>query len=209
MKLKRMIPCFIGLSLSCAALFAHAEDVGKYGNTWNIQEQDAVDMIKGRLTQMKKSGQLQRFEDQYRQKQISAIENPAPIPGITTATTPKVWTFDPTYTFQDTVKDNLGNVLVPAGTKIDPLDYTTLSKSILFIDGRDPKQVAYAKHDIDDHPRDKVVLVAGSFLKLTRAWHRPVYFDQRGALTTHFGIKRVPSVLSQKGRLVQVEELAL
>lgn len=78
--------------------------------------------------------------------------------------------FDPTYTYAETVKDHLGNVLVPAGTKINPLDYTPLSKAIIFIDGRDPKQLAYAKQRTEEHPRDKVILVAGSFLKLNREW---------------------------------------
>ncbi|WP_225934826.1 hypothetical protein [Cupriavidus sp. EM10] len=78
----------------------------------------------------------------------------------------------------------------------------------MFIDGRDPKQVQYAKKRIDENPRDKVVLVAGSFLKLDREWKRPVYFDQQGILTQHFGIKRVPAVLSQKGKMLQVEEFA-
>lgn len=208
MKLKRIIPCVVGLSLSVFAPLSPAEDLGNYGNTWSIQEQDAIDMIKGRLTQMEKKGQLKKFWEDYRQKQLSNLENPKPLPGITTATGPRVWTFDPTYTYPDNVKDHLGNILVPAGTKINPLDYTALSKSIVFIDGRDERQVAYAKKRIDANPRDKVVLVAGSFLKLDRAWHRPVYFDQQGILVHHFGIKRVPAVLSQKGKLLQIEEFA-
>jgi conjugal transfer pilus assembly protein TraW len=209
MRLKRIIPCLIGVALVLSTGLSQAEDIGKYGNVWDIQEQDAIDTIKGKLTKMQDSGQLKKFEDAYRNRQIQYIENPPPVPGLTTVTQTRVWTYDPTYTFQDTVHDNLGNVLVPAGSRVNPLDYTTLSKSILFIDGRDPKQLAFAKHDIDEHPRDKVVLVAGSYLKLTREWQRPVYFDQRGALTHHFGITRVPSILSQKGHLLQVKEVAL
>ncbi|WP_425953199.1 type-F conjugative transfer system protein TraW [Ralstonia pseudosolanacearum] len=208
MKFKSCIQCFIGLSLSLIASLSHAENLGQYGNTWSIQEQDAIDMIKGRLTRMEKQGQLKNFWENFRDKQLSNLENPPPIPGISTATESKVWTYDPTYTYQETVKDNLGNVLVPAGTKINPLDYTSLSKSLVFIDARDPKQVAYAKRRTDANPRDKVILVAGSFLKLDRAWKRPVYFDQQGILVHKFGIKRVPAVLSQKGKMLQIEEFA-
>ncbi|WP_431798275.1 type-F conjugative transfer system protein TraW (plasmid) [Cupriavidus metallidurans] len=205
---RRTTALFLGLALSTIACASFAESLGRYGNTWNIQEQDAVDMIKGRLTNMEKQGQLKKFWEDYRNKQLSNLENPPPVPGISTATGPKVWTFDPTYTYPDNVKDHLGNVLVPAGTKLNPLDFTALSKAIVFIDGRDPKQVQYAKKRIDENPRDKVVLVAGSFLKLDREWKRPVYFDQQGILTQHFGIKRVPAVLSQKGKMLQVEEFA-
>ncbi|WP_432263167.1 type-F conjugative transfer system protein TraW [Cupriavidus sp. TMH.W2] len=208
MKFKRIIPCFIGLSLSLFAAISLAEDLGQYGNTWHIQEQDAIDMIKGRLTQMEKQGQLKNFWENFRDKQLANLENPKPIPGITTATGPKIWTFDPTYTYRENVKDNLGNIIVPAGTKLNPLDYTSLSRALIFIDGRDAKQVAYAKQRTDANPRDKVILVAGSFLKLDRAWKRPVYFDQQGILVNHFGIKRVPAVLSQKGKVLQIEEFA-
>lgn len=54
-----------------------------------------------------------------------------------------------------------------------------------------------------------MILVAGSFLKLNREWGRPVYFDQMGILTKKFGIERVPAVLTQKGRELQIEELKL
>lgn len=205
---RRTTALFLGLALSTIACTSLAESLGQYGNTWNIQEQDAVDMIKGRLTKMEKQGQLKKFWEDYREKQLSNLENPPPVPGITAATGHKVWTFDPTYTYNEDVKDHLGNILVPAGTRLNPLEFTSLSKAIVFIDGRDPKQVQYAKKRIDENPRDKIVLVAGSFLKLDREWKRPVYFDQQGILTRHFGIKRVPSILSQKGKTLQVEEFA-
>lgn len=208
MKFRRILPYLAGLSLCLMAGVSQAEDIGKYGPTWNIQEQDAIDMIKDRLTAMEKSGQLQKMQNAYKQKQINYILHPPATPGITTATAHKVWTFDPSYTFDQAVKDSYGNMIVPPGTRINPLAYMTLSESVLFIDGRDPKQLAFAKHDIDMHPRDKVVLTAGSYIQLTKAWNHPVFFDQRGALTSYFGIKRVPSILSQKGNLLQVEELA-
>jgi conjugal transfer pilus assembly protein TraW len=188
---------------------AHAEQLGTYGNTWDIAEPDAVDSIKNRLKKMDKGGKMKQFWEDYRDKQLDGVNNPPAVAGITKVKEAKTWTFDPTYTFAETVKDNLGNVLVPAGTKINPLDYTQLSKAIVFIDGRDEAQVAYAKQRTDANPKDKVVLVGGSYVNLTREWKRPVYFDQRGILVNHFHIKRVPSVLTQRGKLLQIEELAL
>ncbi|MDR9837065.1 MULTISPECIES: type-F conjugative transfer system protein TraW [Herbaspirillum] len=196
--------CLLGLFARVVA----AEELGQYGNTWAIQEQDAVDMIKERLGRMEKRGQLKKFWEDYRSRQLANLENPPPVAGITTATERKVWTYDPTYTYSDTVKDHLGNIIVPSGTKLNPLDYVRLSKALVFIDGRDPKQVRYAKQRSDANPQDKIILVAGSFLKLNREWKRQVYFDQQGILVKHFGLKHVPAVISQQGKTLQVEEFA-
>ncbi|SDJ06652.1 type-F conjugative transfer system protein TraW [Pseudomonas abietaniphila] len=209
MKLRRLCALAFVPALYLASFTVHAEELGKYGNTWDIQEQDAIEMIQDRLSAMDKKGDLNKFWNEYRDRQLAGMENPKPVPGIEPVVEPQIRMYDPTYTYPDTVKDHLGNILVPAGTRINPLDYITLSKAIIFIDARDPKQLAYAKQRTEEHPRDKVVLVAGSFLKLDREWGRPVYYDQMGILTKKFGIERVPSVITQKGKQLQIEELKL
>ncbi|WP_224790287.1 type-F conjugative transfer system protein TraW [Pseudomonas fluorescens] len=209
MKLRRLCAIAFVPALYLTSFNLHAEQLGQYGNTWDVQEQDAIDMIKGRLGDMEKKGDLSKYWNNYRDKQLSGLENPKPLDGIEAVVEPQIRMYDPTYTYAETVKDHLGNVLVPVGTKINPLDYISLSKAIIFIDGRDPKQLAYAKKRTEEHPRDKVILVAGSFLKLNREWGRPVYFDQQGILTKKFGIERVPAVITQQGRQLQIEELKL
>ena len=184
-----------------------AQNLGNYGNTWDIQEQDAIDMIKGKLTQMEKKGELKKLWSDYRDRYLNSIENPPAVPGISTATTARSWNFDPSYTFGENIEDHLGNVIVRAGTKVNPLKQMPLTKTLIFIDARDPAQVAFAKARSDANPRDKVILVAGSFLKLNREWKRITYFDQRGHLSTRFGIKRVPAVVSQKGDVLLIEEV--
>jgi conjugal transfer pilus assembly protein TraW len=188
---------------------AHSQSLGTYGNVWGIAEADAIDAIKGKLSQMERSGEMRKLWEDYRDRYLAAIENPAPLPGISTARESRVRTFDPTFTFGEDFEDQNGRVLVKAGTRVNPLDYTPLTKTLIFIDGRDPEQVAFAKSRTDTRPLDKVILVAGSFLKLNREWGRPTYFDQRGHLSTKLGIKRVPAVVSQKGNLLQIEEIAL
>ncbi|MBG6083026.1 type-F conjugative transfer system protein TraW [Rubrivivax gelatinosus] len=200
-------------SLLFAALLpwgaAHSQSLGTYGNVWGIAEMDAIDAIKGKLSQMEKSGQMKKLWEDYRDRYLATVENPAPLPGISKATEARVRTFDPTFTFGEDFEDQDGKVLVKAGTRVNPLDYTPLTKALIFIDGRDPEQVAFAKARSDLRPLDKVILVAGSFLKLNREWGRPTYFDQRGHLTTKLGIKKVPAVVSQQGRVLRIEEIAL
>lgn len=200
---------FLSAALVAAASFsgvAIAQDLGNYGNVWGIQEQDAIDMLKSKLSAMQKSGEMDKIWGNYRDRYIDRVENPEPLPGISSTMKERSWNFDPTYTFPDDVRDTKGNLLVKAGTKANPLQYTPLTKSLIFIDGRDPAQVAYAKARTDANPRDKVILTAGSFLKLNRAWKRVTYFDQRGILTTRFGIKHVPAIVAQEGSVLRVKE---
>lgn len=195
------------LAVAILSSAAHAESVGVYGNVWEIAEPDAIDTIKNHLRRQEKDGTVKRMWQDAQRKTLEGLENPPPVPGITTATEPRTWTFDPAFTFNETVRDHLGNVLVPAGTRVNPLDYTSLTKAYIFIDGRDDAQLKFAKARIDANPLDRVVLTAGSFMKLDREWGVPVYYDQKGNLTRYFGIKRVPAVLTQRGKLLQIEEL--
>lgn len=168
-----------------------------------------IDWIKGKIMGMEKDGRLKQFWEEAQKKSLNKIENPPPVPGIVKAVEAKAWLFDPTKVVGQSITDHLGNIIAPAGQKVNPLDYRSLSKSYVFVDGRDDAQIAFAKKRLTTNPRDKIIFVGGSWAKYSRAWKRQIYYDQGGAITTYFHIQRVPAVLSQKGRLVQIEEIAL
>ena len=60
-----------------------------------------------------------------------------------------------------------------------------------------------------DEGKLKPILTGGSYLDLMKAWQRPVYFDQQGTLIRRFGIRQLPALVSQDGRRLRVDELAL
>lgn len=202
---KIMAGCLL-ITLASIPLLSIAEDLGKYGNSWEIGEPDAIDSLKNKAKRLEADGTMRRREIEYRNKSIAAIKNPAPLPNISTAIGYRARQFDPTYTYPEAVKDETGRILLPAGTRINPLDYQPLGKRLIFIDGRDERQLAYAKRISDANPADKVILTAGSFIDLTKSWKRHIYFDQRGVLTTHFGVSFVPAILTQTGRTLKIEE---
>ncbi|MCM2547552.1 hypothetical protein [Burkholderia glumae] len=82
-----------------------------------------------------------------------------------------------------------------------------MHERLVFFDGRDPLQVK-AVHAIAmrEGTAVKPILTGGPWLDLTRAWGRQVYFDQQGRLTQRFGITHVPSVISQQGKQLLLEE---
>ena len=193
----------------CLALPVNAGYLGVYGNTWEIAEPDMLEALMARLKAMEKAGKLKQLEQGARRRSLATINNPKPVPGITKAMQSRKWTFDPSVMVQETVQDHLGNVIAPAGMVVNPLEYTSLTKPLVFIDARDKRQVSYASAFVGREPRAKVILVSGSWLDLTRTWKRQVFYDQTGFITGRFGIRHVPAVVRQQGKVLAIEELAI
>jgi conjugal transfer pilus assembly protein TraW len=51
------------------------------------------------------------------------------------------------------------------------------------------------------------ILTAGSWLDLSNELQQAVYFDQGGKMTTRLTVSVVPSLVSQEGKLMRIEEL--
>ena len=81
-----------------------------------------------------------------------------------------------------------------------------LRSPLLFLDGDDPDQLAWA---LKQDANAKLILVRGAPLELMKARQRRFYFDQGGKLTTKFGIRSVPARVRLDGRVLEVSEIAL
>jgi conjugal transfer pilus assembly protein TraW len=169
------------------------------GTVYPIAERDLLEVIQERLQAKQDSGELAALQQQMVQSAKDKVENPPPIAGISTATKPSTHWYDPTVTAPNDIRDTDGNVVVKAGTTVNPLDYMGLNKVLLFIDARDQRQVAWADHEYHASPKPvKTVLVAGSYMALMRQWQRPVYYDQAGYLCQRLGIAEVPAKVWQE-----------
>jgi conjugal transfer pilus assembly protein TraW len=187
---------------------ARAENLGTVGPTYPIAEPHLLRYIEHTLREKEGSGELARLQEEAQRRVVDAIEHPEPLPGIRHAETARTFYFDPSVRVEREIRDDRGNILVSAGTVKNPLEVVSLSRHLLFFDGADPGQVRRARALIDHYRgRVKPILVAGSYLKLMRAWRLPVYFDQKGVLTDKFGIHRVPALVSQEGMRLRIDEL--
>ncbi len=199
-----------GLACGLVAVLpaARAENLGTIGTVYEIREQHAIEYIKAKLLEKQKNGDLARWEKESKERVVNSVRNPAPIPGLGQTETARTFYYDPTMTVAQNIVDHQGQVLIPAGYRKNPLEVFTMTKYLLFFNGEDPKQVAFARQLIQHYDgRVKPVLVAGSYLDLMRRWNLQVYYDQRGALTTRFGIKNVPALVSQEGLMLRIDEL--
>lgn len=202
----------LGVAMGLAFGLPHvgAVDYGKIGPTYEVTEPDMLAWIEKRVAEKVASGEALRYQQQQAEKIKRKLLNPAPLGSVTRASRNRTQYYDPTFTVDENITDDRGQILVAAGTTINPLDRVGLSRPLVFFDARDRNQVVFAKRFLDSREGlAKPILVGGSYFELMKKWDTPVYFDQQGALIRKLGIQHVPAIVSQEGRRLRIDEIAL
>ena len=194
----------IGLSLG---LPIRAKDLGNFGEVFPIAEPDILALIEGMVAAMLADGGMARMQKETRATAQHYAERPK---GTTLprALESRSFMVDLSIEVDHDLADQNGVVFATAGTRVNPLGYSSFSKAILFIDGDDQDQVAWALgqgNELDS----LIVLTQGAPLNLGRTWGRRFWFDQNGILTARFHIARLPSRVTRADPLMRVDELAL
>lgn len=168
------------------------------GETFPIAEENFLDLIASHAPQFDSREFNEKIIDQWKQ--------PSPLPGIRKANETRTFFFDPSITLEEDAVLPDGILLAKKGTHINPLMKLQLPGGLLFIDGSDPTQIAWAKSQPADF---KWILVKGNPIELEEREERAVYFDQFALLTTRFKIEQVPARVMQEGQVLKIEEVAL
>ena len=195
--------CFIFEAVSEAFL---QRDFGVVGATFEIIEEDLLEVIERKLGKLSEDGSLQKHQQKIALEAQEKIKRPKPVEGIQHTKKAKVFTYDPSLTVPYDLKDHQGKVFHVKGTKINPLDYKSLTKPLLFIDGDDQKQVDWA---VVQQPLALIILTNGSPFELMENIDRPVYFDQEGVLTKKLGILQVPAKVTMQEKHLLIEEVII
>lgn len=179
-------------------------DIPVVGPLHPIAERDLLVVIAGAVDDLRKSGGLARMRREARARALARLASPEPVPGISRARADSVRVVDPSVTLGADIAGPDGTVLFRKGTRVNPLDHGPMGDPLYLFDGTDPRQVRLAERlHRERDGRVKPVLVAGSWLALTRRWKRRAHFDQGGAIARRLGIGEVPALVEQQGdRLV-------
>ncbi len=185
---------------------ALAKDLGVRGATWPVAEPDLLAQIEARLLEMQRSGELERFEAEARERARRTLEEPEPVPGIAPAREQRSRLFDPAITVARDIRTPDGTLIAAAGTRVSPLERILLARDLLFVDGRRAAEVAWA---LGHENPARIVLLAGRPLELMRKHSRPFFFDQGGRLAARLGIAATPSLVEQAGTRLRITEIPL
>ena len=194
---------------------AHAKNLGVWGSLFPIEEQDIREFIYQRLNEMEQKGELARLKEKFIQNVKKHILRPAPVFGLTTTDSPKIFYYDPTYILHKDIEDHLGNVIAKKGTIINPLDTITLNGVLFFLDADDKRQINWAREFAKKYDYIRYILVKGNIREAGKSLNDRVYFDQYGFLTRKLNIHHVPCLVKQadnkdkKGEKLQIQEFAL
>jgi len=186
-------------------------DHGVYGELFPVAEKDLREVFKARLRTLSETGRMAELEAEFRTKAEATATRPAAVANLSPTIEERTFTHDPTLIIENTITDHQstgapGNVLAKAGDRINPLDFVTPNKGLLFIDGEIPAQVAWAKeHSHLYH----IILTNGAPAELTNTIGTQTYFDQGGHITAHYGIKQIPAKIEPQGKLLQITEFKI
>lgn len=216
MNIKLSIGLFSALLLLSGNI-VYGENLGSTGQTYEL-DRDGREQLKDEVRKKKASGELDEFWRKYRDKVAEAVKHPTPL-GIKSNYEIRTEIHDLRFVVPQDYVNERGQVVAKRGTVIEPLRINPLMTGLIFIDGRDPKQIDYAilrglKQSL------KIVLTAGSPLELRYKYQNarwrtgtgiPFYFDQRKMIINSFQklygitINSVPATLYQQGDKLAID----
>lgn len=197
-----------GAALLVGPMRSEARDYGRAGQAFPITEPDLLSTIEARLRRAEASGELARMNEAFAKRVEAKVRRPKPVEGITPARAARSWDYDPTALIERDIRDQKGNLIAAAGQKINPLDFVAIRQDLVFIDGDNAAQLAWATARYTDL-KAKIIFVGGSPIEQMTARKRRFYFDQEGKLTGTFGIEHTPAVVSQVGKIMRVSEMVI
>lgn len=179
-----------------------AKELGSFGMTYRIAERDALAEIEGRARQVDWHKVLDK-------RKVENFQGPPDRVRLPRARRNRSFPVDMTYTTEIDIPDGKGRVLYPKGYTFNPLDYVTYPKTLVVIDGTDPEQVKwFAASEYDKRLDVTLLLTEGNFGTVSKRISRPLFYADR-KIVERLKLKEVPSVIRQKGRVMEVTEVKL
>lgn len=190
----------VGITSLCAV------DLGTIGATYPIKEKDALVEIQekaGALKQSRIKAELQKAVRGYRPGDSQGRA------ALKAAKEERTFTVDLTHTLEFDIPDGKGGVLYPKGYRFNPLDYVNYPRTLVAIDGADTRQVEWFRSSPYSKDLSVTLLISnGSYRDLAKTLKRPVFYTT-GAIIEKFRLRAVPSIIAQKGRVMEVREVAV
>lgn len=171
-----------------------------------IWERDLEEVFKERIRQTNMSPMKRELETKVKDRLKAG-------PGLTLppVTESRTFSVDLTQRIDNDIPNHDGSaIVVKAGTQVNPLLYVSYRHRLVVIDGRDARQVAFAQDQVRQYGIDavKVLLSDGDFESVARAVKDRVYWLQP-EIIDRFKLQHVPSVVTQNGPVMKVEEVRL
>ncbi|MFZ5759836.1 MAG: hypothetical protein ACOY32_09445 [Thermodesulfobacteriota bacterium] len=146
-----------------------------------------------------------------RQKKLAMIKNfrPSDLHPLPVSKEDRSFLVDMTYTLDSDIPAGKGGVLYPRGFSFNPLDYVSLTSTLVVIDADDRRQVDWFKTSpyAEDY-RTRLILSGGDYYDLSEELDRPVFYLM-DTVARRLKLAAVPSVIRQQDNMLLVREVML
>jgi conjugal transfer pilus assembly protein TraW len=117
---------------------------------------------------------------------------------------------DPTVTIEEDIYVHDNQLLVAAGTRINPLEHMPLTKRYLIFDVSDDTQIPLLRYLVDQYPFSKIISTRLPSSELRAPLHEEfgMIYQVDPMLHERFGLERVPSMVYQDGIMLAVDVLS-
>ncbi len=191
--------------LTAFAGFVQAKvvNLGTFGKTYPIVEEDMLTMLQKRLSKVDMSKVFTKkkvIEAFHRYEHKLSSDLPTVKKG-------KVYKVNTVYTLNRNIYDGRGNILYPKGYTFDPLNYITVLKTYVILDASDKRQTKwFRKSKYYQSGMSEVLITKGDVLSLENKWSMPIFYASKYILR-RLDIKAVPSVVYEKNGGLYVKEI--
>lgn len=189
------------------SLTSHAINLGVFGNTYKIKEEDLLQAIERKSKQFDSQKMMETFKEKVK-TETGRVDYSFPI-----AVDNASFLIDLTYTLEQDIpmidkSGNITGILYPKGFTFNPLDYVNFRDILIFINGTRDSEINFVKEKYADDPRAIIVITKGNAFEVSEKIKRKVYiYSDRVA--SRFHISKTPSVVYQSGNMLKVDEIAL
>ena len=175
------------------------KDLGVHGKLYEIKEEDMLSYVKRKAGEIDmrelRESMEKKLEESYAEHSSVSLDVPS-------ATEERVRYVDPSVVVRNPLYDHTGKIISPSGP-VNPLDYVSLSKSILVLR---EDQIKRALEEIGGKPI--LLLIHGDIRRASSLAGQLVY-KASPFMLKRLKIEKVPSLVTQKGKKLKVEEVVL
>ncbi len=176
------------------------DNLGRFGTLYPVTEKNFYDLLKE-----KQSVVTQKIAE-ARQRAVSRAFVVRGFDHIKPAQKTRVFYVDPAYEVTSDFKNPLtGEVIVPGGTKLNPVDYVSFPKTLV-IDGSQKAQLEYLRKNAGNF--EMILVTKGDLIKLMTTYKVRMY-SFVPEMEERFKIKATPSIIEQEDRMLKITEVYL
>ena len=204
--MRKGVMVFILLLLSAVS---QARQLGVVGSVFPVAEISLLSLIESRIAQLSKEGGLERINQDFIQRASNHADRPFPnhLKRISVTTS---HFYNPEIRLSQTLTDHRGQILYPAGTRVNALDRMPNFKPCwIFFNGDDKSQVAFVRNKIRQCANPKIILTEGSVGDAEKTLNAVIYFDQDARIAKKIKLSHVPAVVRRDKSQLKVTEFAI